>query len=379
MSPVVCVIATLGAGGAERAMSWLAATLAQERPVVVVTFDAGDAPPFYPLPAAVGRIALDVIGHSGSKASAVGRMLTTWWRLRRAIRGTPPGPVVAFVDRTNVMTVLACAGLRRRVVVSERCDPVLASPGPFWAWMRRVLYRFADTVVVQTPWTGERLASLGVRATVAVIPNPVAEVPESGATRRTVVLGVGRFEPQKGFDLLLRAFARARPTLGPAWRLRLVGAGPDDSELRALAGTLGVADAVEWPGRVSHVAAEYDAASVFVLASRFEGFPNALAEAMAAGTACIATDCPTGPRDLITPGVDGYLVEVDDADGLSRALVDLCQNASVRQRLGTAARQSMRRFDGRAIAQQWRDVIDGSTPGCRVQQGASPRGDACAG
>jgi glycosyltransferase involved in cell wall biosynthesis len=169
---------------------------------------------------------------------------------------------------------------------------------------------------------------------------------------------MGRLVPQKGFDVVIRAFARAADQL-TGWRLIIAGEGPERRALEALAEELGIDDRVALPGMVRDNYALLGRASIFVAASRFEGFPNALAEAMACGRAVVATDCPTGPRELTLDGTAGLLVRVDDHVAVSEALVRLGRDAYLRQRFGAAAAHAMTRYELGAVLKQWHDRLGG--------------------
>ena len=150
---------------------------------------------------------------------------------------------------------------------------------------------------------------------------------------------VGRFVPEKGLDALLAAWAKA--TRPPGWRLRLVGGGALDDELRALAARLGVADSVDFPGPSLAVENELATSDIGVLASRFEGLSNTLLEYMAAGLPVIATRI-SGSEDFVIPERNGWLTEVGDVDGLAAALGEaMAMPVAARQALGAQARRDV--------------------------------------
>jgi glycosyltransferase involved in cell wall biosynthesis len=170
------------------------------------------------------------------------------------------------------------------------------------------------------------------------------------------VVSFGRLGPQKGFDVLLRAFAAVSPA-HPDWELAIFGAGPDLESLRALAGDLGLQGRIRFPGRVKDPHAVMRCAGLYVLSSRFEGFPNALCEAMACGMPVIATDCPTGPREIITDGVDGLLVPNEDAAAMASAMDRLMGDEALRKELGSRASLIAARFSLDAVMSQWEAVL----------------------
>ncbi|WP_147818770.1 glycosyltransferase family 4 protein [Salidesulfovibrio onnuriiensis] len=353
MKKIVLVISSLSMGGAESVLAWLAAGLhGQGLRVTVLTLDDGSVPPFYPLPEAV---ALRPLGLAGRSPNIVGALLSNWKRiraLRSAIVSESPDVVVSFMEQTNVLTLLA-AGRKYPVVVSERVHP-MHSVGRLWDWLRRRTYGRAAALVVQTESIGREYGWLR-RAFVSVIPN-AALAPQPGEPsvriERPAIVAMGRLHAQKGFDLLLRAFAGLADEY-PEWSVVVFGEGRERGLLEALARELGVQGRVSFPGRTSTPHADLSQGDVFVLSSRFEGFPNVLAEAMAAGLPCIAADCPGGPADLITDGKDGLLVRANDVNDLRGALGVLLGDRALRERLASSGRMITERFREEKVLELW--------------------------
>jgi len=352
---LVCVIASLGAGGAERVMATLVGEWTRDRHVIVLTFDDGAVPPFHALPPTVHHRPLALAGGSGGLLRAVRANWHRVWRLRDAIRSVSPDIVLSFGDQVNVVTLLACRGLRVPVIVSERVDPRLYDPGRAWRALRRLTYPAAAAVVVQTERT-RAYAAARWKAPLVVIPNPVLRGPGADLPSEPLIVGMGRLVPQKGFDVLVRAFADAAPRL-PGWRLLIAGEGPARESLQALTDELGIADRVALPGVVRDNYGLLRRASIFVLASRFEGFPNALAEAMASGRAVVATDCPTGPRELTRDGTAGMLIPVDNVAAMSEALRRLGHDGDLRHRLGEAAEAAVAPYTLDEVLAKWQELF----------------------
>jgi glycosyltransferase involved in cell wall biosynthesis len=169
-----------------------------------------------------------------------------------------------------------------------------------------------------------------------------------------IIVGMGRFSREKGFDLLLRAMSRVR---APA-RLLLLGEGRAEEKLRKLAKELGISEKVEFLGFRKNPYPVLRDATVFVLPSRYEGFPNGLAEAMALGVPCIATRCRTGPEELIADGENGLLVPVEDPETMARAIDRLLGDPELRERLGASARKSVQTYNSGEIVRQYEFLIE---------------------
>jgi glycosyltransferase involved in cell wall biosynthesis len=169
------------------------------------------------------------------------------------------------------------------------------------------------------------------------------------------IVAAGRLIRQKGFDLLIRAFAASEGARGQT--LVILGEGPLRDSLRAEAARLGVADRVLLPGFQVNPWAWFARARLFVLSSRWEGFGNVVAEAMACGAPTLVTDCDFGPREQVEHGVTGWVTRTGDVDALTRDIDLLLANPGLSARLAAAASVRARAFDSRAIAADYTDFF----------------------
>jgi glycosyltransferase involved in cell wall biosynthesis len=351
------VVSSLGCGGAERVATLLARELAARgHACTLVTLDA-QTPDFHEVPSGVERMRVASGGHSESMLAAVRHNVAGVLALARALRRAQPDVVLAFGDTTNVRTLLAAAITGIPTVVSERVDPSTVDIGREWSLLRRITYRHAAAVVVQTqsvrPWA-ERVADAD---RVAVIGNPVEmAAPSPTLARTSEIVAIGRLVAQKGLDVLLRAFARVAAR-HPKWRLVILGEGPERSALQALAAQLGIADAVELAGQVRDVRLRLRRAAVFASSSRFEGFPNALLEAMAEGTAIVATDCRSGPAEILRDCPEAILVPVADDAALADALATMLDDAERRHACGRSAQRCVASHAPAVITDAWESVL----------------------
>lgn len=359
---VTLVISSLGAGGAERVMSVMANHWAEHgREVTLITL-APNREDFYPLHRSIHRIGLELTGASSNIATAVWNNLQRLKRLRQEIRASRPDVVLSFIDMGNVLTLAASLGLGIPVVVSERIDPNYHDIGSIWAWFRRLFYPKAAAVVVQTDGVRAWAERIVKSHAVHVIPNPVKPMPNGGEHVSSFrgngfrAVAMGRLVPQKGFDLLLRAFAQCAAKHAE-WSLVIVGEGPERKRLEALASDLGIQHRVRLVGLVQEPVSVLRGADLFVMSSRYEGFPNALVEAMACGCAVISTDCASGPRDIIRDGIDGVLVRPDDVDSLVVAMDRLMSDQVVRQGLEKRAAEVVERFSTENVMEMWDNLF----------------------
>ncbi|HEX4823846.1 MAG TPA: glycosyltransferase family 4 protein [Candidatus Polarisedimenticolaceae bacterium] len=354
-------IASLECGGAERVSARLCSYWAESGwDVTLATFDDGSAPPFYPLSTRVRHVTLDLKRRSTSFLHSLANNGKRIRRLRRFVAEEKPDRIVSFIDATNVLALIAARGRGIPVVVSERIDPHHHTIPWGWRALRRSVYPWAHTIVVQTQGAADFFPAAW-RARIVVIPNPVPDLPAVAiaAPKRPSIVAMGRLDPQKGFDLLVDAFASIAASI-PEWELTILGEGPERASLEARVARGGLAGRVHLPGRVTDVASVLNGAEIFVLSSRYEGFPNALLEAMAAGLAAVAFDCPSGPREIVRDGIDGILVPPGDVPALAEAVSSLARDPGRRRALGEKARGVLERFSMPAVAGMWSRVLDGA-------------------
>lgn len=363
---IALVISSLGGGGAERVLSTLAnAWASRGDAVTLITIGDpdGDA---YPLAPTVRRIGLKLLRPSPNVLMAFSNNFRRRRALRHVIREVSPDLVLSFMTETNILTIWAVARLGIPVVVAERISVADHPPRGLWNRFYRLAYRRADIVVAQTETVAKWLETrLGAR--VRVIPNPVTGrqlVPASSCIRserplregRRSLIAMGRLHRQKGFDLLIEAFAGAAGRF-PEWDLLVFGEGGERENLRRLAATFGITDRVLMPGFRRNPDAVLRQADAFALSSRYEGMPNALMEAMACGLPCVSFDCPSGPGELIENEINGLLVPAGDVAGLTEALGRIMADPRLRKRLGEAARAISARYGLDAVLQQWDAVF----------------------
>ncbi len=363
------VVPSLALGGAERVVARMANHWAARGDAVTVITLSTTACDTYSLDPGVTRVPLDLMRDSSSPVGALVNNLVRVRRLRAAVRQSKPDTVISFTDRMNVVALLACRPLDVDTVISERIDPSQQPVGRIWAWLRRRVYPTARALVVQTQRVRRQMESVMRGGNIYVIPNAV-DVPAAGehltvwmnqSTEARAVAAMGRLAPQKGFDLLIDAFARAADG-HRNWSLVILGEGPERPRLEEQIRSQGLEGRVRLCGWVPDPMALLRTCDVFVLSSRFEGFPNALLEAMALGLPSISFDCPSGPAEIIRNEVDGLLVPVEDVAALATALRRVLSDDQLRTRLGTEAVRVVERFSTERYYARWDAVLRKEPP-----------------
>lgn len=312
----------------------------------------------------VRRVRLDLASHSATAMHGLLANLRRIRAIRRKIKTLEPDAVISFITAVNVLALVACLGTRVPVIVSERVDPRAHIVQRRWGVLRDLAYRHARALVVQTQeiaaWYRKRLPRT-VRVT--AIANPVAVETRPGpvtvAVPKPFILAAGRLVHQKGFDLLIRSFALAAVECGQMY-LAIAGEGPEADALARLARECQLDGRTLFLGRVSHLGALMSQAHAFVLSSRYEGFPNVLIEALAVGLPVVATDCQSGPREILCDGRYGLLVPPENPQALSAAMIRIATDAELRTQLSAAAPSAVSRYDLDRIASQWEEVLSES-------------------
>jgi N-acetylgalactosamine-N,N'-diacetylbacillosaminyl-diphospho-undecaprenol 4-alpha-N-acetylgalactosaminyltransferase len=339
---VLFVSSTLSAGGAERFTSTVLSHLDRSRFEPSLCLLRREVE--YPLPA---DVRVESLGKH-RPWHIPGAVL----RLARLVDRDDPHAVVSVFAHPNLIAGSALALARRRPAWLARVSlpPALTDPPLLSAWMHR-LYRRADAIVANSAALCREFAArypgappprhlpnaVDFERIDALAGEPVAK-PPAGRLR---VVAVGRLEAQKRFDLLVEAAARLAPQLD--LELVVCGEGRERGRLVARARALGLGERLQLPGFVANPFAWLASADVFASSSDAEGLPNALIEAQGLGLAAVATDCPTGPAEIVTHGETGLLVPVGDAAALASALAELLRDPERRLAMGRAARERIRR------------------------------------
>ena len=348
-------------GGAARVAANLSCAWAEMgRKVTILTMDDGQRPAIYALHPDVSHVSLDLQEYSGNPLSATLNNLRRLFLLRRAILASRPDLLVSFLDSSNSRCLLATRAMPRLpIIISERTDPHGRSLGAVWEGLRRLTYPWADCLVTQTQHAMDFFPAR-VKAKGVVIPNPVirpagGEAPPKPRARHRIIT-LGRLQKVKGHDQLIDAFALVAARF-PDWDLHIHGDGPERNPLGARIRGKGLEGRV-FIGRTSpDVGNLLGEADLFVLPSRVEGFPNALAEAMASGLPVISFDCASGPAELIRQDLDGLLVPPGDVAALAQAMARLMADPADRARLAARAPEVLTRYSEARVLALWESVI----------------------
>ena len=296
-----------------------------------------------------------LLTHPGDAAYGRSSVLTDLI-LVRALRSLGPGVLVLTRPVLNV------AGARFapravRTVGQEHMNFALYSE-EMRAWMLRSYGKLdALTVLTEDDERDYRQALQGSGTVVYRIPNGLPALPGTLSEQTApVVVAAGRLTRQKGFDLLISAFAQVAAS-HPEWQLRIFGDGPRQAALQRQITKAGLDGQVTLMGSSDRMAADMAEGSIFALSSRFEGFGMVLIEAMSAGLPVVSFDCPRGPRDIVEDGHDGILVPAEDVGAMAAGLSRLMDDDQLRIKMAFAAREKAGHYSMEQIGKKWHELF----------------------
>ncbi len=354
---ITCVIASLGPGGAERVLVTLANRWIELGfNISFITYnDAVDD--FYCLDPDINRVQLDLFNNTLLFKRLENKVLRLWI-LRQAIQKTEPDVVISFIHMTNIMVLLATFGMKVPVIVSERNDPDKSQPPIRYKRWQKFAYKRAKYLVLQTQQFSPLFSYIKEKIRIIANPAPL-HLPETQITysREKTVTAVGSLQHQKGFDVLITAFANVAKQ-HPDWFLNIWGEGPLRAELQELITTLGLTERVFLKGRTKKLFKELTKSGVFVLSSRYEGIPNVMLEALACSCPVIATECNEAVESIITDGENGLTIPPEDVELLSTSIERLITSESERNLFSSRARNSINNLELSSINNLWHELIE---------------------
>lgn len=345
---ILLFVASLYGGGMERVAAHLASHLVKKHQVTVAVFSNGAKT--YPIDPKV-----DIV-NIGPKSPI--RLLHGWEKytnIRKTIIATDPDIIISFSASLNYKVLKVNRRLKKKIIVSDRntISLKLSRQGDY---ARKKLYPEADYVVYVSKEDCDKTTHVTKKT---CIYNPLSfELYDSYSDREKSVVAIGSQQRwhRKGFDMLIEAWKNVAQN-HPDWCLEFLGT-DSPSPIHELVDKYHLEKKVRFLGRSDDMQGMLRRKSVYVLASRFEGCPNSLIEAMSQGCACVAFNCQTGPKEIITDGVSGLLVENGSVDDLTRKLDALLSDEQRRISLSKNAVEEVKRFNPETIMKQWDELIE---------------------
>ncbi len=338
-----------GAGGLERVLSIKASYLAEHYnyEVVILSLNNNDDNPFYHFSNKIQFINISVGGNP------ITYILSYIKGIRNIVNKVKPDVISVCDDGLKAFYIPKILNTKIPIIYERHASIALnkngSVKGNLIAFLMQSQIKFFSKFIVLTnsntkEWSGDNIIA---------IPNPLSfELQVGNSLNEKKVIAVGSHSFNKGYDLLLKAWKEIVFQY-PDWELTIYGKTDVNKQFVRLAEQLKINDKVKFYEPVVNINDKYLESSIMVLSSRSEGFGMVLIEAMACGLPCVSFDCPSGPRDIIKNGVNGYLVRAEDISAMSEKIKWLIEDIKLRQKMGNNARENVKRYLPETIVKQW--------------------------
>ena len=356
---ITLVISSLGPGGSERVLSELANYLVTKNHVVtIILLSALKKVSFYSLNPKIILKKVNLKSENSTKIfQRIINFLLRNYYLRKLIADNLPDVVLSFIDITNITTLLAMKGIKIPIIVSERADPNHHKIPKIYSWLRNNFYSDSYRVVVQTKSSLDYFSSK-IKKKSIIIPNPnryLQKFERKISRNPRLIVSTGRLAEQKDYETLIKAMPKVI-TKYPNLILKIYGKGSLEEKLKELIYSLKLQKNVFLCGVTKNIEKSLTEADLFVLPSIYEGFPNALLEAMSTGLPCIASDC-SGNNDIIEHNLNGKLFKVKDINTLSNLILELLGDYKGRKRISVESKKKVLMYDRDNIFSQWNKLL----------------------
>ena len=353
---IVFLVPHLLGGGAERTVAYLANYISRNQEDEITVLSLSDDV-FYKLDERVNFISLGISHNNKNIFERLYKILLRSVKVRRVLKDIKPDVVFCMLA-----TIAKYLPKKRsfKLICSERSNPLIVKDKKQIKIRDKILLN-CDGIVFQTKRAKEcflkEIQDKGV-----VIPNAVGNPyvlkAEPVDYLNKTITAMGRFNKAKGYPTLIKAF-KIISEKHPEFILEIFGGG-NKEDIEKLVSDLNLSDKVKFMGAREDAVLEVSKSTCYVLSSIYEGMPNALMEAMAVGTACVSTDCPFGPSELIVDGVNGLLVPVGDENALANAVIKVIENDDLRLKLSQNAKKILETNSVEIIAEKYYQFIKNS-------------------
>lgn len=349
---IVFLMSSLGMGGAERVVVSLANWIVTNTDSNVTILKFIDEKSSYPL-----NDKIRIIDMPKSNKNRFLNIVDRYNFCKKEFSNIEPDIIISFFNKTQLYAYLSKP--KKTVLIgSERCNVLELS---FYEKLfSKAIAKKCDGFIFQTERV-KKYYPKKVRKNSTVIYNAISNQKAIDASKKNylkenIITAMGRLNPQKGFDILIKSFKKVVSEF-PNYKLLIYGEGEEREKLQSLINSLSLENNVKLCGNDKDAIYTVAKSKIFVLSSRFEGMPNALIEAMATGTACISTDCDFGPRELIENNHNGILVPIDDEKVLAEKIIYLLKNDITREDLGNNAKSILTKLDSETIYKKYYDYL----------------------
>ena len=347
---IVFIIYSLDCGGAERVVSLLANYFSTNNHVEVLVFSS--TPPFYRLNNNIKYTIINYkkFNHFFSKFNSLSRIIT----LRKLFRKREDHVFISFTTTTNLISVISNLFLFRKLIICQRVDPVSENLSFVKSFLRFILYPLASHLIVQNHSQKAFFKNKILKSKLSVINNPISKIESVNFPDNTVnIINVGRLAKEKNHIDLIDAFINSNLNC----KLFIIGEGALREKLSNYILSKNMESKIVLLGLKSNIYEFLNPNWIFAATPNFEGYPNALLEAMNAGLACLHYNCPTGIDEIIADRHNGLLSPPGDVDLFSSKLIKLYKDKELKNKLGNNAKKSLKKLDIEIISNKWLEII----------------------
>ena len=348
---IMFVMNQMTSGGAERVVSILANSMSERgnRVSLVITFNSEI---HYEINNKIEIIKFNI----NKELSQVSRNIKEIKSLIKLLKEKRPDVIISFIRNVNCIVAAKIVGIP--VIISERNNPKYDPKSKVWRVLRKIIYPYADGIVFQTNGA-RKYFSKKIQENSIIIENPLDEsIKETiKCQKKKQVISVGRLCKQKDQETLIKAF-HIFVKENKDYKLIIYGEGELREKLENLILNLGLSEYVELFGSTKDIYEKMIQSELFVMSSIYEGYPNALIEAMALGLPVISTDCMYGPSEVIENGVNGILVKVGDYKNLANEMLKIIKNNDFREKIIENTQKNNLIFNKEIIVDKWLKYIN---------------------
>ena len=335
--------------GTERAVCNLANILADYEKYlpIIISVNSSEGKSYYPINEKV-----EIIHCSVSEKNKFSKRIQEFKQIEKICDAQNFEIAIGVYPAINVFLPFV-----RRLKIKIAAEHInYASASFFPKIIRRLFYPFLDAVVLLTSNDAKHY---GFHKNAVVIPNSLSFIPKKQSfLEKKIILSIGRLGYQKGFERLIEAVSLIKEKCG-GWQVKIIGSGEDKEKLLRRIKETGLEQIITILPPTNKIEDEYYNSSIYVMSSRFEGLPMVLIEAKSYGLPIVSFDCPEGPSDIVRDGIDGFLVEKDNVELLSQAMLKLIEDHGLRKSFGNEAVKDIDRFKPERVSALWDKLFNG--------------------
>jgi GalNAc-alpha-(1->4)-GalNAc-alpha-(1->3)-diNAcBac-PP-undecaprenol alpha-1,4-N-acetyl-D-galactosaminyltransferase len=341
---IAFVINSLNKGGAERVVSLLSTELSKKHDVFILLFDNSISYEY-------GGTIIDLKSASiPNKIGKIYNVVKRSYKLKKIFKKEKFDKIFAFMESSYLPSILTGFS----IIASVRNNPNVYS-----RFITKNILSKAEKIVAVSSQIQMMLNNEFNILNTTTILNPIIidndyNIVEDLSKYQPYILSVGRFSKQKNFEMLINAYSKSKTQRNV--KLLILGEGENREKFENLIEKLDLPNKVLLLGQKDNIKDYYLQSDIYILSSSYEGFPNVLIEALSNGCACIATNCPTGPKEIIINNENGILVENENQEAMTRAIDKLFFDENLKDKFINNAQKSIEYLKLTNIAKQWTEI-----------------------